>query len=85
MEINPWLIGSIIVILIIWVISVSGNEFFDDIKPRYHAKIDKNCNVVYYSPQSPRQNGDVGCALIPCPPPLGDNITCWSCCRYNQS
>ncbi|QKF94332.1 hypothetical protein QKU48_gp0874 [Fadolivirus algeromassiliense] len=71
------------VLLLILFISLNGySEFFDDIKPRVHAKLNRDCGVEYYSWQSPSQNGEQGCGLVPCPKGLGDNITCWTCCNY---
>ena len=85
-KVNLWFIGVIIVLLILWYIFVPSNddsrEFFNDIKPKVHAKLNKDCGVEYYSWQSPRQNGEDGCASVPCPKNIDDNVTCWVCCNY---
>lgn len=80
-----WFAGIVIILLICWLIIVPTQEHFgfDGIKPRLHAKIDKWDNVVYYSWQSPRANGELGCAVIQCPPHIDDNITCWGCYNYD--
>lgn len=77
---------SIIILLLIWasLIFFRVEPFlFDGIRPRIHAKITKDGNVEYYSWQSPRANGEGGCAVIKCPPHIDDNITCWGCYNYN--
>jgi hypothetical protein len=98
MKINIWFVSLIIVILILWCIAIPSNEHFDQsiydsqyfyelpptingVGPRVHAKI-KDGNVIYYSWQSPSCNGEQGCAVVPCPSNLGDNVTCWCCCNY---
>ena len=81
-----WFGGIFIVLLIIWTILVpcSGKyEGFTGIKPRIHAKIGGDGEVIYYSQQSPSQNGELGCTQVPCPQGLGDNITCWCCCNFH--
>jgi len=85
MKINGWFIGVVVVILILWCIMLpknEHNEHFEGIKPRVHAKLDKNGNAVYYSPQSPHMNGEQGCGVVPCPDKFDDNVTCWCCCNY---
>jgi hypothetical protein len=90
-----WFIGFVLVLFVMWYIIIPSNdisnqsskkgEHFGEIKQRLHAKIDCNGNAVYYSPQSPTMNGELGCTQIPCPEnpeKFGDNITCWSCCNY---
>lgn len=69
--------------------SVYDSQYFsqppgavDGIEPRINAKIGKDGSVIYYSWQSPRDNGEQGCAVVPCPSNLGDNVTCWCCCNY---
>ena len=81
-RLNLWFLGFIIVLLILWWIVIPNNETFEGIKPHYHVKLDKDCNVIYTSWQSPAQNGELGCALVPCPNKFGDNVTCWRCCNY---
>lgn len=78
-----WFFGFVIVLLIMWVIIIPGEEHFSGIKPRIHAKIGKRGEVIYYSWQSPSQNGELGCTQVPCPSYLGDNITCWCCCNFH--
>lgn len=72
----------IIVLLILWYIILPDVENFEGIKPRIHAKIGNKGQVIYYSHQSPSQNGELGCTQVPCPFSMGDNITCWCCCNY---
>ena len=98
MKINIWFVSLIIVILILWCIAIPTNEHFDQtdydsqyfyelppiingIGPRVHAKISDG-RVIYYSWQSPRDNGEQGSAIVPCPSYLGDNVTCWCSCNY---
>lgn len=77
---------AIIILLISWasLIFFRYETFgFEGIRPRLHAKINKNGEVEYYSWQSARANGEGGCAIIKCPPYLDDNIVCWGCYNYD--
>lgn len=83
-----WFLGYVIILLILWVIITpedysSKPEPFDGIKPRVHAKIGGKGEVLYYSWQSPSQNGELGCTQVPCPKYLEDNVTCWCCCNFH--
>jgi len=82
MKTFSWFMGVVVVILILWCIMLPKNEHFEGIKPKVHAKLDKNGNAVYYSQQSPHMNGEQGCAVVPCPEKFDDNVTCWCCCNY---
>jgi hypothetical protein len=72
----------VILLFVLYIIPKTEHFVYDGIKPRLHAKLNELDEVIYYSWQSPRANGDTGCALIQCPPKIDDNITCWSCDNY---
>lgn len=98
MKVNIWFLGLMVIILILWYIAIPITEKFESqinmsaptppfkdiegIKPRIHAKIDKNGDAAYYSWQSPHMNGEQGCTQVPCPSKFDDNIICWCCCNY---
>jgi hypothetical protein len=80
LRVNPWLIGTIIVLFIFWYIFVPSDddtkEFFNDIKPRKHAIFNKCGNLLYFLMEHPDQCVD-GCHKIECPSYIDSKITCW--------
>lgn len=81
-----WFLGIVMVLLVMWTIIVPCNhekEGFNGIKPRLHATIDSDGNVSKVGPQSPSQDGRLGCTQVPCPQGIPDNVTCWCCCNFH--
>lgn len=80
---NLWIFGIIIFSLIFFYIIIPVEESFSQIMRPVHAKIGGDGQVLYYSLQPPAQNGEFGCASVPCPEYIKGNVTCWCCCNYN--
>lgn len=80
---NLWVFMVIIILLILFYIIVPETDNIEGFKPRdTHAKLDGDGKVIYYSQQSPSQNGENGCAVVPCPKYIDDSVTCWCCCNF---
>ena len=78
-----------------------GNNDFPDFGRPIHLILPTPCRKAYISYQAPSGHGQLGCTQVPCPPktfehlpedikasmPPGfqSNVTCWSCCNYDDS